>query len=182
MLGDHALAVFANGIVNGVPLKTVKLATRLMEKTGDACDTPLILPIDSHCLFLGEKTLIAIREYCGRGVYEDERKRFLKRRAAEDRVFFADSRIDWHSPLDARDFENLCVDLVRREPGVSRAKPVGDVNDGDGGRDIQIDWTVPRPHVGYHKLQTQHARILAQVKSRRSTVGKSDVTRHTRYP
>ena len=173
--GEHALAVFANGIANGVPFKTIRLANRLMEKTGDPCDAPLILPIDSHCMFLGDRTLIAIRENCGREVYDAERKWFLKRRVAEDHVFFADSHIVWHSPLEAGDFEDLCVDLVRREPGVSRAKPVGGVNDRDSGRDILIDWTIPRAHAARGNRQTRRIRILAQVKTRGRTVGKGDV-------
>lgn len=173
--GENALAVFANGIANGVPFKTIKLARRLLKKTGDVCDTPLILPIDSHCLFLGDKTLIAIRENCSREIYDTERKAFLKRRAAQDHVFFADSHINWQSPLDAGDFEDLCVDLLRREPGVVRAKPVGGVNDRDGGRDILIDWMVPLSHVEPGTRQVQRIRILAQVKSRGRTVGKGDV-------
>ena len=173
--GENALAVFANGIANGVPFKTIKLAKRLMNRTGDACEAPLILPIDSHCIFLGDKTLIAIRENCGRQVYDLERELFLKRRASEDHVFFADSHIDWLTPLGAGDFEDLCVDLLRREPGVSRAKAVGGVNDRDGGRDILIDWTVPTLHGYPGKRQSRRIRILAQVKSRKRTVGKGDV-------
>ncbi len=132
-----------------------------MDKTGGPCDRPLLLPIDSHCIFLGDKTLIAIRENCGREVYDAERKRFLKRRTAEDQVFFADSRTDWYSSLDAGNFENLFVDLLRREPGVSRAKPVGGVNDRDSSRDILIDWTIPRPHFARGNRQKQRIRILA---------------------
>ena len=173
--GENALAVFANGIANGVPFKTIKLAKRLMGKTNDPCDTPLILPIDSHCIFLGDKTLIAIREDCRREIYDSERRLFLKRRASEDHVFFADSRVEWLCPLDAGDFEDLCVDLLRREPGVLRAKPVGGVNDRDGGRDILIDWMIPTRHLATGKGQSQRLRILAQVKSRGRTVGKGDV-------
>lgn len=173
--GENALAVFANGIANGVPFKTIKLAKRLMEKTGDPCERLLILPIDSHCIFFGDKTLLAIRENCGREVYDAERKLFLKRRTSEDHVFFQDSRIKWNLPLDAGDFEDMCVDLLRREPGVSRAKPVGGVNDRDSGRDILIDWTVPSSHSSSGKHQSRTIRVLAQVKSRSRTVGKGDV-------
>ena len=63
--------------------------------------------------------MIAIRENCGREVYDVERERFLHRRAAENDVFLAESRVEWEAPLDAGNFEDLCVDLVSREPGVS---------------------------------------------------------------
>ncbi len=175
IFGENALAVFANGIANGVPFKTIKLAERLLKKIGDTRDEPLILPIDSHCLFLGEKTLIAIRENCSREIYDTERKAFLNRRAKEDHVFFADSHIDWLHPIDAGEFENLCVDLLSREPGVLRVKSVGGVNDRDGGRDILIDWTIPKRHAAPGKNESQRVRILTQVKSRKRTVGKGDV-------
>lgn len=173
--GENALAVFANGIANGVPIKTFKLARRLLKKAGDPRDIPLILPINSHCIFLGDKTLIAIRENCGQEIYEEERKLFMQRRAYEDHVFFADSQIDWLSPLDAGDFEDLCVDILRREPGVSLAKPVGGVNDRDGGRDILINWTIPRSHDESGKRESQRKQLLGQVKLRGRTVGKGDV-------
>ena len=173
--GDRALAVFANGIANGVPFKSIKLAKRLMKRCGDAEEKPLILPIDSHCIFLGAETLIAIRENCGQKVYEEERRLFLERRAHEDNVFFADSQIDWLLPLDAGCFEDLCVDILSREPGVVRAKPVGGVNEPDGGRDIVVDWIVASHQPGAHQPKPQRKRILVQVKTRRRSVGKGDV-------
>ena len=167
--------VFANGIANGVPIKSIRFAERLLKNIGDKCDAPLILPIDSHCLFLGERTLIAVRENCSRDVYTSERKAFLSRRAIEDHVFFADSHFDWICPLDAGKFEDLCVDLLRREPGVLRVKPVGTVHDRDGGRDILVDWSIPKRHTASGRQDMQRIRILTQIKSRKRTVGKGDV-------
>jgi hypothetical protein len=150
-VGKHAVAVFANGIGNAVPFATIKLARRLLKLTSDNSPRPILLPIDSHCLYLGDKTLVAIRQDCGREIYEEERKYFLKRRSEESKVFFADSNVEWCNPLDAADFESLCVDLLRREPGVRRAKPVGGVNDRDGGRDILVDWEIPEPQNNKNK-------------------------------
>ena len=173
--GENALAVFSNGIVNGVPFKSITLAKRLMKKAGDPENSPLILPIDSHCLFFGKQTLIAVRENCGHTVYEAERELFLRRRASEDHVFFGNSRVDWLVPLDAGEFESLCVDILRREPAVVRAKPVGGLNDRDGGRDILIDWIVPSHRLENEKRTIKIRRILAQVKTRKRPVGKGDV-------
>ena len=111
----------------------------------------------------------------------------MARRSMENRVFFADSTIEWRTPLREGDLEDLCLDLIKREPGVVRAKPVGSVNDRDGGRDILVDWRVPNADAectGYRAAddavepKSKGARIIrmiAQVKSRSRTIGKRDV-------
>ena len=185
--GDNALAMFANGIANAVPYKLVKKAHKLLSLTNDTCDNLMILPLDSHCLFIGDRTLVALRGECGREIFERERDILIKRRENENRVFFTDSVIEWQRPISAGDFEDLCLDLVRREPGVVRAKPVGSVNDRDGGRDIIIDQMVPTRHPSFTSTAsvpnegeivsggTKTVRLIAQVKTRLKTIGKRDV-------
>lgn len=173
--GENALAIVASGIANAVPFKTIRKGHRLLKIAGDPSSHPLVLPIDSHCLFLGEKTLVAIREDCSRAVYEAERKLFLRRRQAENQVFFVECDAQWRCPLDAGAFEGLCLDLVRREPGVVRAKSVGGLNDRDGGRDILTDWCIPASHGSPGSTHSRTVRIIAQIKSRSRSVGKQDV-------
>ena len=185
--GKKAFAIFANGIPNAVPFTLVKKARKLLSLAGDGCEDVVVLPLDCHCLFIGDETIVALRGECGRDVFEHERRNLLKRRSEENRVFFTDSIIEWKTPLCAGDFEALCVDLVRREPGVVWAKPVGTVNERDSGRDILIDWRVPSRHLleaddaapdGYAAIGskgTRVIRVIAQVKSRSRTIGKKDV-------
>ena len=185
--GEEALAIFANGIPNAVPYTLEKRARKLLSLSGDECDDVIVLPLDSHCLFIGDKTIIALRGACGRDIFGRERQILIKRRSSENRVFFADSIIEWEKPLCAGDFEDLCVDLVQREPGVVWAKPVGTVNDRDGGRDILIDWRVPIPHQPQGRdgasegegvigsAGTRCIRVIAQVKALSKTVGKRSV-------
>jgi hypothetical protein len=186
--GEDALALFANGIPNAVPYTVIRKAQRILSITGDGNKDPFILPIDSHCLFVGDKTVIAIRENCGKELFESEREFLLKRRASENLVFFADSAVKWKDPISAEDFEGICLDLLRREPGIIRAKAVGGINDRDGGRDILIDWSAPLSHEnssvnispspnheGIHAGGVRPLRVIAQVKSRSKTLGKRDV-------
>ena len=185
--GENALVMLANGIPNAVPYKSIKKATKLLSLTKDGCNDIVILPLDSHCLFIGDKTIVALQGEYGRKIYEREIEFLGKRRRREDRFLFADSVIKWRKPLHAGDFEDLCRDLIQREPGVVRAKLVGTVNDRDGGRDILIDQKLPNPH-GYDVEnpstadggplglgRTRTVRLIAQVKSRSRTVGKVDV-------
>ena len=185
--GEKNLVLFANGIPNAVSYNVIKKAMKLLSLSGDACNDPLLLPIDSHCLFIGDKTIVALRSDCGRGEYESEKKLMISRRSRENHVFFTDSSINWHTPINERDFEDLCLYLIRREPGVIRAKPVGTIYDRDGGKDILIDWKIPVPHRSNNENRnmenkkkissegTNIIRVIAQVKSRSKSVGKRDV-------
>ena len=185
--GEKNLVLFANGIPNAVPYNVIKKARKLLSLSGDECSDPLLLPVDSHCLFIGDKTIVALRSDCSREIYESERKLMISRRSRENSVFFSESIITWQTPINEEDFEGLCLELVRREPGVVRAKPVGTTYDRDGGRDILIDRKIPIPHELSKKIRntedknkikfkkTKLIRVIAQVKSRSNSVGKSDV-------
>ena len=74
-----------------------------------------------------------------------ERELLLEQRGAENRVFFSDCVIRWKLPLNPKEFEALCLDILEREPSVRRAKPVGTTYNHDGGRDILIELLVPKP-------------------------------------
>lgn len=184
--GEEAYALFANGIPNAIPYKTIKQGQKLLSLVENKLDRKiLILPIDSHCLFIGERTIIAVEGEFGYNTFQKEQELFFERRVRENRVFFAESKITWNTPLNARSMESLCLDLIQREPGVIRAKPVGDTNDRDGGRDIVIDWRLPAQHdEGWVEDASQNdvvsggvktIRIIAQIKCRSKTIGKRDV-------
>ena len=185
--GEYSHAVFANGIPNAIPYKLDKMARKVLLLTGDNCSDVISLPLDNHCLFIGDKTIVALRGEYGREIYEDERKKMMARRSKENRVFFTESTINWRPSLKAGDLEDLCLDLISREPGVVSAKPVGTVYDRDGGRDILIDWMVPNTHgertgseviddvMEQESKGTRTIRVIAQVKSRSKTIGKRDV-------
>ena len=185
--GEESYALFANGIPNAIPYKLIKRARKILLLTDEKCSGAIMLPLDSHCLFIGDRTIVALRGECGRDRFEEEREKMIARRSRENRVFMAEATIEWRTPLRADDLEDLCLDLIKREPGVFRAKAVGTMNDRDGGRDVLIDWKVPIAHavrndsVGSHDAMAQEGkrtrviRVIAQVKSRSRTVGKRDV-------
>ncbi len=184
--GEEAYCVFANGIPNTVPFRVVKRVEKIMATIGDTSKDLLMIPIDSHCLFIGHRTIVAIRQNCGKDAFDKERTAFVERRASENLVFFADSTISWLTPLDASAFESLALELIKREPGVVRAKPVGTTNDRDRGRDILVDWRIPLVHketldsstddtIGTMSSGSKVIQVLVQVKTRSKTIGKGDV-------
>ncbi len=182
--GEESLCLLANGLPNAVSYNTLKRGLKVLSLSGDKCDQVIPLPIDSHCLFIGGKTIVAIEDYCGKDRFNVERDRMLTRRSKENDVFFTEASVSWNTPLNAVEFENLCLDLVKREPGVIRAKPVGTTNDRDGGRDILVTWIIPTDHttdaVTEESVQESAGRsrsvdVICQVKSHSKTIGKRDV-------
>ena len=185
--GQHSYPVFANGIPNAIPYELDDKTADILSLTSDRCSHVLAVPLDSHCLFIGDRTIVAWRGEYGREKFEHERQRMMARRTRENRVFMAEARVEWRTSLNPGDLEDLCADLIGREPGVVRAKPVGRVSDRDGGRDILIDRKVPNEHasavnIGASEDPTQHrssgtkvVRVIAQVKSRSRSIGKADV-------
>ena len=185
--GVASYAILANGIPNAIPYDVYERARDFLALTKDVHKRVLAVPLDSHCLFIGNKTIVALRGEYGRSRFEDERQRTMARRAIENQVFMVEAVVQWRKPLDAGALEDMCVELVRREPGVVWAKPVGGVYDRDGGRDILIDWKTPREHVPGHKIEpsegsmprgrksTRIIRVIAQVKLSSRTIGKTHV-------
>ena len=182
--GEKAFAIFANGIPNAVPYTLEKRACKLLSLIGDQCQELLVVPLDSHCLFIGDRTIVALRGECGREIFEREREIWTKRRSNDNKVFFSDSVVEWKREKSPGDFEDLCLELVKREPGVLRAKSVGSVNDRDGGRDIIIDWKIPDRHANpldatfddeFSSGGTITVRVIGQIKIHEHTIGKRHV-------
>ena len=78
--GVESYAMFANGIPNAIPYDVYERAQQILGLTKDVHNRVLAVPLDSHCLFIGDKTIVALRGDCGRGRFEDERKRMMARR------------------------------------------------------------------------------------------------------
>ena len=183
--GNNARVLFANGIPNAIPYRVIDRARAILSIVGESMNGKLItLPIDSHCLFVGNRTVLAIADNYGRALYEEERKHMQQRQHKENRVFFSESQISWNLPLDPTSLEEMCADLLEREPGVTRVKLVGKTYDRDGGRDIMADWALPKYHdstidENNNSISpspgTDITRTVVQVKSRSKTIGKQDV-------
>ena len=71
--GEKSFVIFANGIPNAIPYRLIKKARKLLSLSADTCDDPVMLPVDSHCLFIGDKTIVALRGDCGREIFEREK-------------------------------------------------------------------------------------------------------------
>ncbi|CAM4400633.1 Restriction endonuclease type IV Mrr domain-containing protein [Comamonas aquatilis] len=143
----------------------------------------IAIPLESHCVFLGAQTLVAVESECGLRQFEAERTKFLERRAKENAVFAADYLFQWPQKFDGSKFEDLIYALLEREPGVMWVRQASPTNERDGGRDFIVRWVVP---VGDGAADSSFLEagvptpakalnVVVQVKAINPSVGKSKV-------
>jgi hypothetical protein len=123
---------------------------QLVENFDYTLYTPIeSIGIDTKSTALTVKTpwfWVALMGLRGKGFEEEERVR-LSKRLAESQPFFefkAPIQVKWNllkEPKDAT-FEEICHLLLLREPGVTRAIPIGKTRAADRGRDFEVHQTI----------------------------------------
>lgn len=195
--GRNRISILAGGLRNAIPKKVVATGLRYIRAIEDSplpwqgvnsgTSEPAIvaIPLESHCVFLGGQTLVAVEAECGLRQFEAERTKFLERRAKENAVFAADYIFRWPEKMDGSKFEDLIYALLEREPGVMWVRQASPTNERDGGRDFIARWVVPTgdgmPGAeaavvdGGVPTPTRALNFVVQVKARNPSVGKSKV-------
>lgn len=198
-VGKSKTTIVTGDIKNAVSNRSISLAVRLLKAVekesavswkganASPLDKAIVLvPLESHCLFLGAQTLVSIQMDCGLRAYEAERTKFLERRANENAVFSVDYLFEWTGKTDGGRFEDLIYALLEREKGVAWVRQAGPTRERDGGRDFIARWTVSSesgaPSSKSERGTEPNARgpasvknIVVQVKAHRPSVGKSKV-------
>ncbi|MBP2297077.1 hypothetical protein [Azospirillum rugosum] len=169
-------------LVNAVSNKVMQRAERFLRAVeGNRSASPLVLPLDSHAIFLGDQTIVSIEAPCGREAFDAERLLVDQRRQAEADIFLSDAQCTWADKVDDGRFEELIKDLLEVEPGIHRVRQVGATREADDGRDLMAEWTVPPANnivagvtqAGAPLNERRH--VLVQVKIRGRGVSRSDV-------
>lgn len=192
------ISILAGGLKNAIPKRVVSKGLRYIRavENGDpqlpwrgVSSSPgeaaiIAIPLESHCVFLGGQTLVAVEGDCGLRQFEAERTKFLERRAKENAVFAADYIFQWPQKIDGSKFEDLIYSLLEREPGVTWVRQASPTNERDGGRDFIARWVVPvgdgmheesaTPETGV-PTPAKALNVVVQVKARNPSVGKSKV-------
>ena len=197
--GQTRTSILAGGLKNAIPKNAVSTALKYIRAiesedhqlqwhgvNSSPCEAAIIaIPLESHCVFLGGQTLVAVEGECGLRQFEAERTKFLERRAKENAVFAADYIFHWPVKIDGSKFEDLIYALLEREPGVMWVRQASPTNERDGGRDFLAKWVVA---VGDGMLgagteaveervptPARALNVVVQVKARNPSVGKSKV-------
>lgn len=195
--GRSRISIIASGLKNAIPKKVLAKGLRYIRAIEDS-QTPwrgvntnpgepaiIAIPLESHCVFLGGQTLVAVEGECGLRQFEAERTKFLERRAQENAVFAADYVFNWSERMDGSKLESLIYALLEREPGVMWVRQASPTNERDGGRDFMVRWVLPvgdgMPGAGIASVSgevptpARALNVVVQVKARNPSVGKSKV-------
>lgn len=189
--GQHIISTA--GLVNCVSEATAMLATEIFRRVegrgaakwaGPASlpreNAILTLPLESHCVFVGARTIVAFAEPSGILEFDQARQSWDRRTADEAAIFNIGVQWRWADKLDPARFEELVEALLTEEPGLQWVRAAGPAYERDQGRDLVAAWLTP-PAMGQRLTGAQAAdpvetrKILVQVKVRSKTVGKSDV-------
>lgn len=143
-------------------------------------DTILAIPLETHCVFLGGRTIVVLRGACGYSEYLKQREEWSQRSEVEAELFNFSTTCAWAGRINPARFEELVYAVLDGEPGFEWIRAAGTTSDRDQGRDFMARWLTP-PHVG-ERVDESEAQspfrtreIVVQVKTRSRTVGKSDV-------
>jgi hypothetical protein len=128
-------------------------------------------------LIAGEHLFFVQRE-CGRKQFENQRQKIRKRYQKESLLLFPLVNYEWNEHIDGGEFEHLILDLLKREPGVHRARVVSATTERDGGKDILCEWStmpISTEKVSEKTAPTVFRRVIVQCKAYSKSVGKSHV-------
>lgn len=188
---DHAIT--AGGISNYLAADTVATALALLKRIeGKSClpwhgadatarhRAILAVPVESHTLFIGARTIVAVAGPAGYYEFSRARELWKEQSSHQARVFQAHVKWTWAAKLDPARFEALACALLDRESGLKWVRPAGQPYERDAGRDLVARWLTPpgfsEPLTGSSKHEPNRVRtVLVQVKTRKRTVGKADI-------
>ncbi|MET4448503.1 hypothetical protein ABIB75_006813 [Bradyrhizobium sp. GM2.2] len=147
---------------------------------GSSCP-PLIIPVDSHLIAIGERSLAAVRSWSVRNSYDAAHDELTSRRVNEAELLHGDHLCRWSEVIDDGRFELLVYDLLAVERGVHRVRQVGAAREPDDGRDLMVEWaTAPdrggntwKDKTGLRLSATRN--IVVQVKVRQRGVNRGDL-------
>ncbi len=138
------------------------------------------IPLETHCAFLGSRTVVVLKRNCSYRRYLGIRDNWTRRSTEISEFFNLDASYTWSDSVDASRLEELVRAVLQEEPGFEWVRLSSHTFEGDGGRDMIANWMTPPGQgqsvahgAGDRAVRTR--RLVVQVKGRRRTVGKSDV-------
>ena len=144
-----------------------------------------MIPLENYFVLLGDRHVILVKSNCSRPAYNREKETIKQRHIKESFTIFRESAFIWNikdKEVDAEIFEDLILDLLKREAGVTWAKKVAPTNQPDNGRDIICEWYNPSGSemIDREAKLITAKKIIVQCKakmtnSKKQSVGKSDV-------
>lgn len=179
--GVNARLYRSQRIRNVAEDKALAQLNLLVSEIDGSARPPLVIPVDSHLIAIGERSLAAVRSWSGRNSYDAAHDELTTRRAEEARLLFGDHICRWSEVIDDGRFELLVYDLLAAERGVRRVRQVRASREPDDGRDLLVEWSTAPDRGGNTwkdktGLKLSAVRnIVVQVKVRQRGVNRGDL-------
>lgn len=142
------------------------------------------IPLDNVFTGIGEEHLIFFKGDFDFDRYVKEKEIIKQRHIKESIILFAEStpNVTINSHKDTEIFENLILDLLKRESYIFSAKKVAPTNEADNGRDIICKFNLKHKKQSLleDEIELDYKKLIVQCKtklasSKKQSIGKSDV-------
>ncbi|ESZ32933.1 restriction endonuclease [Mesorhizobium sp. L2C066B000] len=169
-----------HGLVNCVPQATIERGLEILRRVDGNPDSgkSIVIPVDTHCVFIGQRTIVALAGRFDAARYNQLRAEWEHQNAKQSAIFLVGVRWVWSTPLNPARFEALVEAILSEEQGLEWVRAAGPSFERDQGRDLVALWLTPPGLPGgevHYETAVKRRKIVVQVKSRKKTVGKSDV-------
>ena len=183
LLTDNFVLLRHNGLANAIDCEDLAKLLSVIEEIDGEVSTPTIVPLHSHLVGVGKRSIVSIYTDCGRSTFNAERQRRIEKQRQEAAFFSSEIVFNWRKPVLDDRFESLVRELVSVEVGVVRVRTVGSAREPDDGRDLIAEWVAP--HLSSminttiklsEEALDQKIDVIVQAKIRTRGVGRGDVT------
>jgi hypothetical protein len=135
-----------------------------------------ILPLENMMISVAKPYIIALGRLCGIYKFKTERESLRIRHNIESKLLFPVALFEWLDGVFPEQFEGLIKALLEREQNVVSVRKASPINQGDGGRDLLIEWKIRNESiVSEAHPPTSKIKVVGQCKSSSKSVGKNKV-------
>ncbi|RJF99417.1 hypothetical protein [Noviherbaspirillum saxi] len=169
---DHSVYFKTKNLRHYYAGSEIKQALLLLKALSDE-DTQ-VLATESHMIFLSGDWLVSQRGDFGLSRFNDERDKFSVAVRRKIDFLYENAPLNWNAEGDAARFEDLCRELLGREPDVQRVRKVSPTMQPDQGRDLIAEIVTYSPtdipvYEGDQPLQI--TKFVVQCKFSQKTLG-----------
>ncbi|WP_263833626.1 restriction endonuclease [Sulfurospirillum oryzae] len=182
--GINGLLFVGDNINNIIYHKEYKKALSLLHRLEEKHEHSTIVALDNFSILLGIENIVIFKNDGSLKNFLEEKELLKERHNNETKLLFSEYEISIKidSQEDTEEFENLILDLLKKEKYIYWARKVSPTNQPDNGRDILCKFNPiynsehfiqDSPTLKYEKMIVQCKTIFR--KSKKQSIGKTDV-------
>lgn len=141
------------------------------------------IPLETHFVVCGTQTMAVVESRSGLRSFQQAQEQWREGHETENRLLSVNSDFEWNHKIDPNRLEDLVFSILEDQADVAWVRQSGATNDRDRGRDIAANMftaagmAISQSYGSSDNNDLSRLRkIVVQVKSRKKSVGTSDVT------